>query len=63
MVRRFGDRLSMGLLVAVCGGTFMALAITSAAKKANNLGRPQLHAGPADTKNFDERLKALEKQP
>jgi hypothetical protein len=57
---KIGDRLSMFALVVACGGTFLALALTSAAKKANLLGPPAPPPWAADER-FDDRLKALDK--
>jgi hypothetical protein len=60
---RIGDRLSMITLVVACGGTFLALALTSAAKKASLLGPPApppWAAGGGSQKQFEERMKALD---
>lgn len=61
---RVGDRLSMAMLVAVCGGTFVAVALTSSAKKANLIGGSPSKEGaqPSPVKDFDDRLKALERR-
>jgi len=53
----------MGLMIADCGGTLVALALTSAARKANLTGPGQLHQSSSTSgmQEFDKRLKALEK--
>lgn len=54
----------MAMLVAVCGGTFVAVALTSSAKKANLIGGSPSKEGaqPSPVKDFDDRLKALERR-
>lgn len=60
---KVGDTLSLVIMGLCCGGTFIALALTSVAKKAGMTGPPQkpdwpwLKAGDA---SFDERLKGLD---
>lgn len=55
---KVGDRTSMGIFLLVCGGTFVGLALASAAKKSNILGPPR-SAVTAD--NVEEKLKNLGK--
>lgn len=58
---KVGDRASMGILVVVCAGTFVALALTSASKKANGLKPVGAGGASMSQQQFDERLKALTK--
>ena len=55
----------MAVMVLVGGGTLVALALTSAAKKAGLTGVPQNSNQPSSPEKahqeFQERLKALEK--
>ena len=64
-MRKIGDRISMAVMVLVGGGTLVALALTSAAKKAGLTGVPQNSNQPSSPEKahqeFQERLKALEK--
>jgi hypothetical protein len=64
-MRKVGDRLSMALLAVVGAGTLGALVLTSAAKKMGLTGAPPKGASapgaPSTEKDFQERLKALEK--
>lgn len=61
MVRISSDRATLAVLFAVCGGTLVALAMTSAAKKANMIGPPRAPKKPS-LDDFDERIKRLEKK-
>jgi len=62
---KIGDRASMTIMVLVSGGTLFALAMASAAKKAGLTGAPSSAQAPPSSdqvqKDFQERLKALEK--
>lgn len=64
-MRKIGDKLSMAMLVFVCGGTLVALGMTSAAKKAGLTGVPPSSQRPSSPdkqhQDFQDRLKALEK--
>lgn len=55
----------MTIMVLVSGGTLFALAMASAAKKAGLTGAPSSAQAPPSSdqvqKDFQERLKALEK--
>ena len=59
-MRKIGDRLSMTVMLVVCAGTFTALAMASAAKKANLIGSGNKQSDDSE-RSFHERLKALEK--
>jgi hypothetical protein len=68
MSRRFafGERFSFAVMALIGVGTFGALAITSAAKKAGAIQRPTRPAWPGDAGSaagFDARIKALEERP
>jgi hypothetical protein len=62
---KIGDRISMTIMVLVSGGTLFALAMTSAAKKAGLTGAPisgqSQPSADQVQKDFQDRLKALEK--
>ena len=73
-MRRIGDRVSMAAFALIGGGTFIGLLFTSVAKKAGLTGVPHAnsnsnntssssstHGSDKDNKEFQKRLKALEK--
>lgn len=63
---KVGDRLSMAILGLCAGGTFIALALTSVAKKAGTLGPPPKPEWPwlqTANSSFDDRLKQLNVAP
>ena len=68
---RVGDRLSLAILGLCCGGTFIALTLTSVAKRQGQTGPPPkpdypwLHKGGGSSGSggplsFDERLRQLD---
>ena len=68
MARRFafGERVSFAMMALIGVGTFGALALTSAAKKAGAIQRPARPAWPGDAGSaagFEARVKALEERP
>lgn len=65
-MRKVGDRLSLAILGLCCGGTFVALSLTSIAKKAKMTGPPDKPDMPwlRDTERaFEERLRAMDRPP
>ena len=73
-MRKIGDRVSMAAFALIGGGTFIGLLFTSVAKKAGLTGVPHAnsnsnntssssstHGSDKDNKEFQKRLKALEK--
>lgn len=59
---RVGDRLSLAILGLCCGGTFIALALTSVAKRLGQTGPPDKPDFPwlkASESQFEDRLKGL----
>jgi len=60
---KVGDRLSLAILGLCCGGTFIALALTSVAKKAGQTGPPEKPEWPwlqTAESSFEERLKRMD---
>ena len=67
---KVGDRLSLAILGLCCGSTFIALALTSVAKRQGMTGppakpdfpwlKPGGGGGSGGEASFDERLKALD---
>jgi hypothetical protein len=67
---KVGDRLSLAILGLCCGSTFIALALTSVAKRQGMTGppakpdfpwlKPGGGSGSGGDASFDERLKALD---
>lgn len=59
-----GDRASMAILGLVCVGTFAALLLTSAAKRANLTGPPAKEERPQAAADFqrhlEEQLRSLD---
>lgn len=69
MAGRIGDRVSFAVMGIVCCGTFLALALTSVAKKANLTGPPpkqgqqQQQVDSKDfQKHFEEQLRQLDRR-
>lgn len=61
MVGKIGDRAASAILMVMCGATLYALAMTSAAKKANLTGVKPIDKTSA-VRDFEEKLKAFERQ-
>lgn len=61
MVGKIGDRTAGAILVLMCGATLYALAMTSAAKKANLIG-VKAQDDKSAVRDFQEKLKAFERQ-
>ena len=71
MAGRIGDRVSFAIMGIVCCGTFVALALTSVAKKANLTGPPSKQAQQQQQpqvdskdfqKHFEEQLRQLDRR-
>lgn len=63
---RVGDRLSLAILGLCCGGTFIALTLTSIAKRAGQTGPPEKPDWPWHKETqltFEERLRAMDARP
>ncbi len=63
---KVGDRASMAVMGLLCCGTFVALALTSVAKKASLTGPPQqaqqMQRAAEFQKHFEEQLRQLDKR-
>ena len=60
---KVGDRLSLAIMGLICGGTFIALALTSIAKKQNLTGPPPKPDFPwlkASEAAFEERMRRMD---
>lgn len=62
---KVGDRVAGAILGIMCAGTFVALYLTSVAKKANLTGPPPRESRPAVAadlqKHLEEQLKRMER--